>query len=170
MINQPLIKIRSPGTPTMTSLDSCSPRSATLMKIDHKIGQQTNDEMNDGLRYVCQRLKCKKRFATREAVFEHMKEHEDAKVYICPEVGCGRKYSRLGRLKIHLKTPYRCTYEGCSKAFTERGNLVVHMRIHTGERPFACNICDKKFRAKGALTDHLRTHSGEKLVCFDLIL
>lgn len=80
--------------------------------------------------------------------------------------GCNKRYSRAGRLKIHMRLhvslkfnneiiyvfqtgerPFVCPEDGCEKAFREKGNLLTHMRIHNGQKPFKCDFadCDNSF-------------------------
>ena len=51
---------------------------------------------------------------------------------------------------------YGCRF--CGKIFDRPSRITVHERIHTGEKPFHCNICDRKFAMKGNMKSHQLTH------------
>ncbi|XP_064860089.1 uncharacterized protein LOC115145745 [Oncorhynchus nerka] len=78
---------------------------------------------------------------------------------------CGKAFSFPKQVEIHQRIhtgekPFGCQL--CRASFSHSFNLKRHQRVHTGEKPFSCPQCEKRFSHQHQLKMHLKVHTGER--------
>lgn len=139
-----------------------------MIKEEKKEGRVISNDANTTNRYVCQWDNCQIKFDTKKELNEHLeKDHIPRRKpqYRCNWNQCNKNFNQRQKLLRHIKVhtgykPYKC--DVCDKTFANQETLIQHKRIHSGEKPYKCNICGKCFGGSSSLKIHIRTHTGEK--------
>ncbi|KAB8216695.1 hypothetical protein BDV33DRAFT_178592 [Aspergillus novoparasiticus] len=98
----------------------------------------------------------------------------ELKTHRCPFDGCTKAFNRPARLQEHLRSHnnerlFKCTHDNCDKTFLRASHLNHHIKsAHTGVRDYVCDRpgCGKSFVTGSRLRRHLAAHDGkEKYRC-----
>jgi len=80
---------------------------------------------------------------------KHPKEHLKDKRKFCSI--CYHNFRNKKELNSHMESHNDVKCPTCGKYCLTAVALKNHLRVHTGERPFACPLCDSKFKTNGNL-------------------
>lgn len=78
---------------------------------------------------------------------------------------CRKQFSSKASLTRHARIhsddrPYACQH--CRKSFARQTDLQRHLRMHNPQRPFECGFCSKRFTTRANARVHERCHTGIK--------
>lgn len=109
---------------------------------------------------------CSKAFKFRSLLASHSMIHSEVRPHACDF--CSRSFRRLSHLKRHrevvhangARPPQSFVCHICGKDKKCRSQLARHVIIHTGERPFSCDLCPARFNRSGNLQQHRKRMHG----------
>ncbi|XP_040922273.1 zinc finger protein 436-like [Toxotes jaculatrix] len=109
---------------------------------------------------------CSKVFKFKSLLASHSMTHSEVRPYTCDF--CSRSFRRLSHLKRHREVVHAngarpaqsFVCHICGKDKKCRSQLTRHVIIHTGERPFACDLCTASFNRRGNLQQHRKRMHG----------
>ncbi|CAH0550417.1 unnamed protein product [Brassicogethes aeneus] len=153
---------------------------SNLIAIDKKEIVGLNNEENTAVyEYSCQ--VCSVAYLTETEILNHVKEchgkdetAETTKEQIKIQMREKRTHNKIdqelvndAKVIVDGKVYYNC--KECGKSLHSPYTYVWHMRIHSGERPYVCDLCGKQFRVSQGLVRHLKeTHAKIKNFPCDL--
>ncbi|XP_063216240.1 zinc finger protein OZF-like isoform X3 [Bacillus rossius redtenbacheri] len=107
--------------------------------------------------HVC--LVCCVSFSRRDKLVRHMRRHQPSEALLGQHLG---EFARLAnslevkQAKEPTRPEHRCAT--CGKVFQQLRELARHVKVHTGDKPFACELCPMRFSRRDKLARHSKVH------------
>ncbi|XP_076288004.1 uncharacterized protein LOC143212765 isoform X7 [Lasioglossum baleicum] len=137
------------------------PEIEFLCKTCNKVFRHKSNYQKHLMRHTVGDLTCKhcpKKFRLFRDLTRHEKTHFYPS-YMCKE--CDYETTVLAALSIHMlrhtdkaDLPFKCN--DCDKRFRKAIDLQEHYNIHSGDKPFVCQLCGSAFYLRRQLSAHCR--------------
>ena len=106
-----------------------------------------------------------KTFYNPNLVSAHRRKEHCNKEYKCQLCDCDFLFLR--QLDKHLAAKhgpkrFKCQIQNCNKTYIDKHGLTRHQIIHTGLKPYTCEVCGKSFTSNVDLKQHSDVHSDVK--------
>uniref|UniRef100_A0A3Q2WQU1 Transcription factor IIIA n=1 Tax=Haplochromis burtoni TaxID=8153 RepID=A0A3Q2WQU1_HAPBU len=108
----------------------------------------------------------KRKRELKNSLRRHEKIHKGLKPFPFNCADCDKCFAQKCQLVAHRRIlhsgekPYVCDI--CGQAFAQSSTLTYHKRRHTGEKPYQCDLCGMSFSVSSSLIAHTRKHTGER--------
>ncbi|OQE02251.1 hypothetical protein PENSOL_c002G02372 [Penicillium solitum] len=107
---------------------------------------------------------CDKAFNRPARLQEHLRSHNNERIFQCDVEDCDKTFLRITHLQHHVKSAhtnvrdYVCDYPGCGKSFVNGSRLRRHVATHDGHDKYRCTEyppCNETFRKHSTLQKHV---------------
>ena len=110
---------------------------------------------------------CHQSFSGKKNLAHHMYVHSEEAKFTCGF--CGKKLRSRSGLDQHLNVhtgikPFKCEVPNCGKTFVCNANLTKHARVHSDEKPYVCEVCEQGFKRNQSRKDHMANKHGKGVV------
>ncbi|XP_025160414.1 zinc finger protein 665-like isoform X4 [Harpegnathos saltator] len=149
------------GRSALKKVKNEKPELEFLCKTCNKVFRHKSNYQKHLLRHTVGDLTCKhcpKKFRLFRDLTRHEKTHFYPS-YMCKE--CDYETTVVAALSIHMlrhadkaDLPFKCNE--CDKRFRKKLDLQEHYNIHSGEKPFVCQLCNNAFYLRRQLSAHCR--------------